>query len=78
MNFTRRFSISEERPNPNESEATRTAMVQFRTSNRRHRNINVNNVPRGKISEMEQLIQDMALDQSPLLSIRISKVLLCL
>lgn len=72
VDFTRRFSISEERANPNATAATKNATAFFRSSNRKHRNINRNNIPQGKIPEIEQLILDLALDQSQLLSIRIS------
>ena len=74
VDFTRRFSISEERTNPNATEATKNATGVFRGNNRKHRNINRNNIQQGKLPEMEQLIQDLALDQSQLLSIRISMV----
>ena len=74
VDFTRRFSISEERANPNATEATKNATVFFRNSNRKHRNINRNNIPQGKLPEIEQLILDLALDQSQLLSIRISGI----
>ena len=39
---------------------------------RKHRNINRNNGPRGALPDIVQLIEDLKLDQSQLLSIRIS------
>ena len=72
VNFTRRYSVCEERPNPNATEATRNATKET-ANTRRHRNINRNNVQQGDVSAMEQLIRDLELDQSQLLSIRISR-----
>ena len=39
---------------------------------RKHRNINRNNVPQGILPDILQLIEDLKIDQSQLLSIRIS------
>ena len=72
VNFTRRYSVCDERSNPNATEATRNATKET-ANTRRHRNINRNNVQQGDMSAMEQLIQDLELDQSQLLSIRISR-----
>lgn len=71
VNFTRRYSVCDERANPNATEATRNATKET-ANTRRHRNINRNNVQKGDVSAMEQLIRDLELDQSQLLSIRIS------
>lgn len=41
---------------------------------RKHRNINRNNVPQGILPDILQLIEDLKIDQSGLLSIRISRM----
>ena len=75
VNFTRRYSVSDS-PNPHETDATKLAMSnEYPKNNRKHRNINRNNVQRGNRPAFEQLIEDLKGDQSELLSIRVSRSL---
>ena len=43
-------------------------------TNRKHRNINRNNISRGSLPDFVQLIEDLKGDQSQLLSIRVSMI----
>ena len=74
VNFTRRYSISEQYKNPNETDATKYAAMHEYPVNRKHRNINRNNVSRGNLPDFVQLIEDLKGDQSQLLSIRVSMI----
>lgn len=75
VNFTRRYSISEPQ-NPHETDATKYALHnEYPENNRKHRNINPNNIQQGSRPAFEQLIEDLKGDQSELLSIRVSKSL---